>query len=162
MHEEEDFPMTALIIRLRRFVTVFRSDDRGVIMPYVAIMMVVFIGMGALALDGGRYMSTQTQMQAVADGLALAGARELNQRSGARARATSAIDNLISNGLTGLGYSGAITHVAPVFYSALPVATAGFTGTPATSDTDARFVAVTVNPVTIPTMMPIPFIQTGG
>ena len=40
-----------------------------------------------------------------------------------------------------MGYSGAITHATPVFYSALPVATAGFTGTPATSDLNARFVA---------------------
>ena len=154
--------MTALIMRLRRLVTAFRDDIRGAILPYVTIMLVVFVGFGALALDGGRYMSMQTQMQAVADGLALAGARELNQRAGARARATSAIDNLISNGLTGLGYSGAITHAAPVFYSALPVATAGFTGTPATSDLDAKFVAVTVNPVTVPTIMPIRFFQSAG
>lgn len=154
--------MTAFMVRLCRFVTVFRDDTRGVILPYVTMLMLVFVGLGALALDGGRYMSMQTQMQAVADGLALAGARELNQRPGARARATSAIDNLISNGLTGLGYSGAITHAAPVFYSVLPVATAGFTGTPATSDLDAKFVAVTVNPVTVPTIMPIPFFQPAG
>jgi Flp pilus assembly protein TadG len=154
--------MTALIMRLRRLVTAFRNDTRGAILPYVTIMLVVFVGFGALALDGGRYMSMQTQMQAVADALALAGARELNQRSGARARATSAIDTLVSNGLTGMGYSGAITHAAPVFYSALPVATAGFTGTPATSDLDAKFVAVTVNPVTVPTIMPIRFFQSGG
>ncbi|MBR1251480.1 Tad domain-containing protein [Bradyrhizobium sp. AUGA SZCCT0169] len=154
--------MTALIMRLRRLVTTFRDDTRGAILPYVTIMLVVFVGFGALALDGGRYMSMQTQMQAVADGLALAGARELNQRSGARARAASAIDTLVSNGLTGMGYSGAITHAAPVFYSALPVATAGFTGTPATSDLDAKFVAVTVNPVTVPTIMPIRFFQSAG
>src|SRR4051812_38575638 len=123
--------MATLITRLSRFVTAFRDDTSGVILPYVTMLMLVFVGLGALALDGGRYMSMQTQMQAVADGLALAGARELNQRPGARARATSAIDNLVSNGLIGLGYSGAITHATPVFYSALPVATAGFTGTPA-------------------------------
>src|SRR6266404_5350003 len=162
MREKEDFPMTALTMRLRRFVTAFRDDTSGLIMPYVAMMMVVFVGLGALALDGGRFMSMQTQMQGVADALSIAGARELDQRSGARARATSAIDNLISNGLTGLGYSGAITHASPVFYSALPVATAGFTGTPATSDQDAKFVAVTVDPATVPTIMPIKFFKSGA
>jgi Flp pilus assembly protein TadG len=154
--------MMAFIMRLRRFVTTFHNDTSGIIMPYVAILMVVFIGLGALALDGGRFMSTQTQMQGVADALSIAGARELDQRSGARARATSAIDTLVNNGLTGLGYNGAVTHAAPVFYSALPTANAGFTGTPATSDQDARFVAVTVNPVTVPTLMPIPFFKAGA
>src|SRR5712692_6627714 len=162
MRVKEDFPMTALIMRLRRFVTAFRHNTSGVILPYVTLLMVVFVGLGALALDGGRFMSMQTQMQGVADALSIAGARELDQRSGARSRATSAINNLVSNGLTGLGYSGAISHVAPVFYSALPVATAGFNGTPATSDQDAKFVAVTVNPVTIPTIMPIPFFKAGA
>src|SRR5204863_1953998 len=138
----EDFSMKALVMRLRRFTAVFWHDISGVILPYVTIMLVVFVGLGALALDGGRYMSMQTQMQGVADALALAGARELNQQAGARARATNAINNMVSNGLTGLGYNGAITHAAPVFYSALPVATAGFTGTAATSDLDAKFVAV--------------------
>ena len=52
----------------------------------------VFVGFGALALDGGRYMSTKTQMQAAADALALAGARELNQQPGARTRAANAMD----------------------------------------------------------------------
>src|SRR5258708_3404441 len=160
--QKRDFPMTALIMRLRRFVTAFRDDTSGVIMPYVAMLMVVFIGLGALALDGGRFMSMQTQMQSVADALALAGARELNQQAGARTRATNAINNLVSNGLTGLGYNGAIASATPVFYSALPVATAGFTGTAATSDQDAKFVAVTVNPVTISTIMPIGFFKAGA
>jgi Flp pilus assembly protein TadG len=144
-----------MLIRLWR-------DTRGTIFPYAAILMVVFVGLGALALDGGRFMSLQTQMQGIADALAIAGARELDQRSGSRARAASAIDTLVNNGLNGLGYSGAITHATPVFYSALPAATAGFGGTPAASDQDAKFVAVTVNPVTLPTIMPIPFFKTGG
>src|SRR6476659_9835446 len=103
--------MTAVIMRWRRFVTVFRDDASGIILPYVTIMLVAFVGLGALALDGGRFMSMQTQMQGVADALAIAGARELDQRANARSRATSAINNVVvGNGLTGLGYSGAITH----------------------------------------------------
>ena len=154
--------MKASIKHMRRFFSAFLADTRGVMLPYVTLMMVVFIGLGALALDGGRYMSLQTQMQGVADSLALAGARELDLQAGARARATSAINVLVSNGLTGLGYSGSITHAAPVFYSALPAANAGFTGTLATSDSDAKFVAVTVNPATIQTVMPIGFFKAGA
>lgn len=155
--------MTGLYARLRRFVAVLRDDTRGVMLPYVTLMMVVFVGLGALALDGGRYMSESSQMQAAADSVALAGARELNGQAGSRDRATSAINVLVSNGLTGLGYNNALTHATPTFYSALPAVTAApFTGTPATSDSDARFVAVTVNPVTIPTVMPIPVFKPGA
>ena len=44
-------------------------------------------GMGTLALDGGRYMSLQTQMQSVADSLALrrsARAQPAGRRAGSR------------------------------------------------------------------------------
>jgi Flp pilus assembly protein TadG len=145
-----------------RFFKKFWTDTDGVILPYVALMLVVFIGFGALALDGGRYMSESTQMQAAADALALAGARELDGQAGSRDRATNAINAMVSNGLTGLGYGAALTHAAPQFYSALdPVGSGGFSGTAATSDYDARFVAVTVNPVTIPTVMPVLFVKPG-
>jgi Flp pilus assembly protein TadG len=154
--------MTVFFVRLRNFITVFRADTSGVILPYVALMLVVFIGFGALALDGGRYMSESTQMQAAADSLALAGARELDGQAGSRDRATNAINAMVSNGLTGLGYGAALTHAAPQFYSALdPVGSGGFSGIAATSDYDARFVAVTVNPVTIPTVMPVQFVKPG-
>ncbi len=50
----------------------FWRDDDGVILPYVAITLVVIIGLSALGLDGGRLMSLQTQVQNSADALALA------------------------------------------------------------------------------------------
>ena len=33
-------------------------DESGIMLPYVTIMLVVFIGLGLLALDGGRAMSS--------------------------------------------------------------------------------------------------------
>ena len=66
-------------------------DASGVILPYVTLMLVVIVGLSLLALDGARYMSLQTQMQAAADAMALAGAAELNGKSGARARATKCL-----------------------------------------------------------------------
>ncbi len=50
----------------------FWRDDDCVILPYVAITLVVIIGLSALGLDGGRLMSLQTQVQNSADALALA------------------------------------------------------------------------------------------
>jgi Flp pilus assembly protein TadG len=146
--------MTGPIVRMRRFVTAFCEDTSGVILPYAALMLVVFVGLMGLALDSGRQVSLQTQMQSIADAMALAGARELNQQDGAQGRSTSAMNTLVANGLTAMGYSGSITH-SVAFYSALPAANSGFGGTAATSDIDAKFVAVTVAPVTLrSTFMP--------
>ena len=61
-------------------------DTDGLMVPYVAVMLPVLVGFALLALDGSRRMSLQTQMQAAADSLALAGARELNEQTGANAR----------------------------------------------------------------------------
>jgi uncharacterized membrane protein len=52
----------------------FCSDTSGVILPYVTILLVVIVGTSVLALDGGRLMSLQSQLQKGADALAIAGA----------------------------------------------------------------------------------------
>jgi hypothetical protein len=101
-------------------------------------------------------------MQNAADALALAGARELDKKTGARARATRAINNLVTHGLAGMGISTPVTAATPVFYSALPDASAGFQGTLPKGDSDARFVAVTVNPTTVATVFPVRFLNAAG
>ena len=53
-------------------------DTDGFILPYVTILLVVFVGLSVLALDGARYISLQTQLQNGADEIALAGAAELD------------------------------------------------------------------------------------
>jgi Flp pilus assembly protein TadG len=57
-----------------------QDDSDGVILPYVAIMLAVIIGLSALAFDASRLMSIQTQLQNGADALTLAGAAELDRR----------------------------------------------------------------------------------
>jgi Flp pilus assembly protein TadG len=52
-------------------------DQRGQVMPIVVIMMAVFIGMLALAVDLGSYDQAQRQTQATADAAALAGSYDL-------------------------------------------------------------------------------------
>ncbi len=147
--------MTRPIPRTRRFVRAFCKDTSGIILPYAALLLTVFIGVSALAIDTGRQMSLQTQMQAAADALAIAGARELNQRSGAEARANQAIANLVSNGLTGFGSSSPIASATTTFYKSLPAASTGFTGAAAAGDAEARYVAVTVAPRSVASMFPI-------
>jgi Flp pilus assembly protein TadG len=53
------------------------ADQSGVVLALVAIMMVSFLGMVALAIDLGSYWQAQRQAQAAADAGALAGAQDL-------------------------------------------------------------------------------------
>jgi Flp pilus assembly protein TadG len=138
-------------------------DTDGMILPYVTLMLPVIIGLGLLAVDGARYQSLQTQMQAAADAAALAGAAELNGKTGAILRATTAIDNYLSNYLSGMGIATAAQHSAPSFYSSLPAANQDpSNGTAALGDADAHFVLVTIRPVTVATMFPVSFLLPRG
>jgi len=84
-------------------------DNDGVILPYVAIMLGVIIGLSALALDGSRLMSVQTRLQNAADALALAGAAELDRRPDSIVRARMAVQDLIKNPISGAPGIGAGT-----------------------------------------------------
>jgi Flp pilus assembly protein TadG len=52
-------------------------DERGQVIPIVAIMMVVFVGLLTLTVDLGSYDQAQRQTQATADAAALAGSYDL-------------------------------------------------------------------------------------
>ena len=52
-------------------------DDHGVVAVVVAILMIVFLGLAALAVDMGHLYTVKRQLQAAADAAALAGVREL-------------------------------------------------------------------------------------
>jgi len=98
--------MRRFVGRVPQFVTAFWHDTSGLMLPYVTTILAALAGFSMLAIDGSRYMSLQTQMQAAADALALAGARELNQQSGAQSRAISAMANTSfgnDNTLFGMG-----------------------------------------------------------
>src|SRR5580704_14909766 len=98
--------MKRFIWHLAGFVTSFLNDTNGIMLPYVTIMFPAIIGFSLLAVDAARYVSLQIQIQAAADALALAGARELDKESGAQARAISAMANTSfgnDNTLFGMG-----------------------------------------------------------
>ncbi len=134
----------------------FWRDDDGVILPYVAITLVVIIGLSALALDGGRLMSLQTQVQNGADALALAGAAELDRRPDSIIRAKAAIRNLIANSVVGAGIGQTVQIRNIDFLRTLP----GRDDLPITSDnlTDdsslAAYLQVTVEPIGMQTLFP--------
>ena len=142
----------------KSFATSFCADTQGLILPYVTMMLIVIIGVSVLALDGARYMSLQTQLQNGADALALAGAAELDRLPDARTRAVRAIDNLVANG-TLFGQQRRLQISRVEFYSRLPADDSRpmSEGSLATDGTSARFVAVTVRPVTLNTLLPASF-----
>src|SRR5262245_6178037 len=143
-----------------QFARAFWNDTSGVILPYVTVMLVVIVGLSVLALDGARLMSLHTQLQNGADALALAGAAELDRLPDAETRARTAIQRLLSNStLFGSGARRTIAVSSIKFYSRLPASDASpmSAGTLATGPGNARFVLVTVRPVTLPTILPAAF-----
>jgi Flp pilus assembly protein TadG len=138
----------------------FLQDCDGAILPYVAIMLIAIIGLAALAIDGSRLMSVQTQLQNAADALALAGAAELDRRPDSIVRAEAAVNGLIANPVTGAGI-GQVAQVAGVdFLRSLPptddqpITSANITDDP----TLAAYVRVAVKPVSMLTLFPVSLI----
>jgi Flp pilus assembly protein TadG len=160
--------MEGHIANLAKATRSFWHDTDGVILPYVTVMLVVIVGTSLLALDGGRYMSLQSQLQKGADALAIAGAAELDRMPDSTDRAVNAVNNLITNSsVFGTGGAANVTDSQIRFMSTLPddsvpnvdahVICTGNACTPAQS-VAARFVEVTVTPTTIPTILPASFV----
>jgi Flp pilus assembly protein TadG len=145
----------------------FVSDEDGVVLPFVALILVVAFALGALALDMSRYYDLQSQMQKAADAFALAGAEELNHDAGDNGsgssiqRATKAINNLVSNSSA---WGGAVQVQSITFYSVLP-GSGGCSGSDVTSPipsgcqttdpTLASFVQVVVTPISVNSFLPL-------
>jgi hypothetical protein len=150
---------------IAKFAKAFGNDTRGMILPYVTVMLVVIVGVSVLALDGARYMSLQTQLQNGADALALAGAAELDRLPDSETRAAAAVTRLLTNA-TLFGTAGSTNvRVSNVqFYSQLPGNDADpmSAGIIASDPVNARFVSVTVQPVTLETILPAAFFGGAG
>jgi len=57
-----------------RIISMVPANSRGGVLPMVAILLLVFIGVAALAIDVGYMSTTRNELQNVADSAALAGA----------------------------------------------------------------------------------------
>ena len=147
----------------------FLHDRSGAVLIYVTASLPVLIGFGLLAIDVGRLTTLQSTLQHGADALALAGGAELDRRPDAIVRANRAIANLI-NGNTSLFGTSVVTinnsSVTANYYqsikddpSDLPISTtAPLNVAVAADNTIARFVAVTVTPVSFNTIFPASFL----
>lgn len=138
-------------------MTRFWNNEDGIVLPYVAMTLAVIIGFAALALDGGRLMSVQTQIQNAADALALAGAAELDRRPDSIIRAEAAIRGLLANPIAGaaIGETAQVENIE--FLSSLPasddspITTRNLTDDP----TLAAYVEVSVKPISVSMIFPV-------
>jgi Flp pilus assembly protein TadG len=162
------------MLRVTHLLKRFVSDDEGVALVLVAIMLPVIIGFAVLAIDMSRVNNLHNDLQKGADAFALAGAAELDGNGDAITRANRAIDNLIANQTdfsTLNHYTLKSTDLTVTFLKDLPASDSislnpnGVDGNgvdrhadPATEATEARFVEVTVNPTNFSTIFPASFI----
>lgn len=129
-------------------------DERGATAIQVALGMGVMFGAGGLAIDLGRAMHLETEMQQAADAAALAGAAELDGGDNARARATTAATGA-------LGSSNIQTFATDAGGSRVAVGQVTFLSQldpdmPANNDSEARFIQVQVTPrEAVPVLIPV-------
>ncbi|KPV40102.1 hypothetical protein AN478_08065 [Thiohalorhabdus denitrificans] len=72
-----------------------QKREGGAVLPMMAILIAVLLGMTGLALDFGRLALWKSRLQNAADGAALAAATELNARYGALERARQAAREML-------------------------------------------------------------------
>jgi Flp pilus assembly protein TadG len=127
------------------------GDNSAAVAPTVALSLVALIGAGGIAFDYARMASMDTELQTAADQAALAAAAQLDGEPNACARAASAAANMVSNPTLLANDSGGLAVVVPDesgcdatgqirFYQDASKTNA------ATSDADAKFVEVEVDP----------------
>lgn len=128
----------------------FRQNLEGAVAPTIALSLFGLIAAGGIAFDYARLASLDTELQNAADQAALAAATQLDGQSGACARAASAARNMLLNS-TLMANDGSATAVTIAdepgcdaaglirFYEDLD-------RTPATTDAEAKFVEIEVDP----------------
>ncbi|HEY7382236.1 MAG TPA: TadE family protein [Beijerinckiaceae bacterium] len=138
---------------LRREADRLLPETRGAIVMPLALLLPVLFGVSLLVIDGGRYFSLQTSLQAGADALALAGAAELDARPDSITRANRAIDNLVANDQRFGDGTASISRdlISVRFLTSLPASdAAAIANANVTTDPlKAGFVEVRVQPVTM-------------
>ena len=122
----------------RRDLRTLPGNDEGAIIIFWAVTLVVVLGIVALSFDFGQKAATQSELQSYADQVALAAAGELDGKSDAITRATSAAANLIIDQqtfATGTRALAGNSNYTLTFYKSLPA-----------SDTDSVAPGVTTDP----------------
>ncbi|CAN7327595.1 TadE/TadG family type IV pilus assembly protein [Pararhizobium sp. LjRoot238] len=84
----------------------FWNDHRGYVIALTLISMPMLLGFSLLVIDVGRSGNLHTDLQNAVDAMALTGARELDGRDDAIARAEAAIEKLANTAAFGGGGAG--------------------------------------------------------
>src|SRR5918994_5063113 len=137
---------------MRRIPWDLRLSEKGSVAPTVALSLIALIGAGGLAFDYARLATMDTELQNAADHAALAGASQLDKKTGACARANAAIQTLVTN-RTLFANDGNASGMAVTIPSEAPCDATGSVRfyqnsaktQAATSDANAKFVEVQVN-----------------
>jgi len=136
-----------------RKIKQFQGDEEGGVLVFIAICLVVIVGMAAITFDLGRLAATQGDLQSYVDHVALAAAGELDGEDDAITRATNAAAAMIRDRQTfadGGSDLGSSLDYSLRFLSGLPaVDTASVTPFATTNAADAAYVEVTATPRTV-------------
>lgn len=120
----------------------FRNDERAAVAPTIALSLFALIAVGGIGFDYARMAAMDSELQNAADQAALAAATQLDGKTGAMERATTAAQSLVTNSTLfsndSVGSRAiSIPEANVVFYVDKAKATV------ATTDADANFVEVT-------------------
>lgn len=123
----------------------FWGDEKGAAAPLFALSLIALVAAGGLAWDVSRGYALRGELDAAADAAALAGATQLDGKTGAQARALAAAQGglvknsqrLANTAETNVAASG---QVSITFLSSLSPRTT------ATGDANSNFIQVDVNP----------------
>jgi Flp pilus assembly protein TadG len=86
--------VTSVVDRISRRL----ADDCGSVLPFVAVMMLMLLGVAAFSVDLGNYYGSKRQLQNAADAAALAGAADLPSST---TSATTDANTYVSKNVTG-------------------------------------------------------------
>lgn len=136
---------------MQRSVSSLCRNSDGAVAPTVALSLFGLIAAAGIAFDYARLVALDTELQNAADQAALAAASQLDRKTGACSRANAAAQTLVANQTRFANDSSglAVTLVSEPDCDA--VGSIRFwqdkeKTDPATTDEEARFVEVTVNP----------------
>ena len=124
-------------------LTRFATREQGGTAVIATLALTALIGAAALVVDLGRFYNLDTELQNAADAAALAGATQLDNAAGARARATTAATGTLAQNAQTFATDGAGTDVnvtAPDIRFLVDLTTRAV----ATTDEEANFIEVTV------------------
>lgn len=104
--------------RTGSFLTRAIEDQSGQILPWVALLSVMFLGMAGLSLDLGNAYVAQRELQASTDAAAMAGAQNMWQSSSTSSTVTAAVQKYSSV----TGNNNAYTNLSNVTLSPVQLA----------------------------------------